>query len=101
MKLKLNALVIFFLIMTIFTSGAKAVDTEEGDYKNMEQMMGAIRLEKKQVESMVDKMVVSGRISPDEGDKAKREIASMKDSDLENLKTQAIAVVNSNKLLDH
>lgn len=75
--------------------------SDEAEYKNMEQMMGSIRLEKKQVESMLDKMVVSGRISPEEGREAKRALASMKENDLENLKTQAIVQVKQKKLLDH
>jgi hypothetical protein len=49
---------------------------------------------------MLDKMVISGRISAEEVSKAKREIASMKDNDLENLKTRAIAEVKSRRLLD-
>lgn len=89
------------LFLTInFISVSSGDDQVEAEYKNMEQMMGSIRLEKKQVESMLDKMVISGRISAEEGSKAKREIASMKDDDLENLKTRAIAEVKTRKLLD-
>jgi polyhydroxyalkanoate synthesis regulator phasin len=88
------------LLMVSFVSISAADDQVEAEYKNMEQMMGSIRLEKKQVESMLDKMVISGRISAEEGSKAKREIASMKDNDLENLKTRAIAEVKSRRLLD-
>jgi len=74
---------------------------DELEYKNMEQMMGSIRLEKKQIEGMLDKMIVSGRISSEEGVEAKRAIASMKENDLENLKSMAIAEVKSKKMLDH
>lgn len=87
-------------LLMIFIGELRAEDQLDGNYKNMEQMMGAIKLEKKQVESMVDKMVSSGRISAEDGQKAKREIASMKDEDLENLKVQAIAEVKNKKLLD-
>lgn len=74
---------------------------DEAEYKNMEQMMGAIKLEKKQVENMLEKMVNSGRITPEEGQRAKRALASLKEDDLDNLKNKAIAEVKNKKLLDH
>lgn len=86
--------------LMLFSINLKAEDQLDAEYKNMEQMMGAIKLEKKQVESMVDKMVVSGRISSEDGQKAKREIASMKDEDMESLKMRAIAEVKDKRLLD-
>lgn len=73
---------------------------QQQEYKNMEQMFGAIHLEKKQVENMVDKLVESGRINSDEAAKAKREIASMSEADLENLKDKAIAEVKDKRLLN-
>lgn len=101
MNLK-NALKIFCCSVVLVTSvPVFAADQLDSEYKNMEQMMGAIRLEKKQVESMVDKLVASGRINADEAAKAKRELASMNDNDLENLKNKAIAEVKDKRLLDH
>jgi polyhydroxyalkanoate synthesis regulator phasin len=99
MKLNLYSLLSIFLMIS-FSSLTIADDQVGTEYKNMEQMMGSIRLEKKQVESMLDKMVVSGRITAEEGSIAKREIASLKDNDLENLKTRAIAEVKSKRLLE-
>lgn len=64
----------------------------------MEQMIGSIRLEKKQIESMINKMIASGRLSPEEGSKAKREVASVKETDMEDLKKLAIAEVRNKKL---
>ncbi|MDO9182239.1 MAG: hypothetical protein Q7U04_07510 [Bacteriovorax sp.] len=102
MKLKGHFILFIFsgFLMTISSSPIKAAEADGIEYKNMEQMMGAIRLEKKQIEGMLDKMVKSGRITNEEGTKAKREIASIKDNDLEILKTRAIAEVKSKKLLD-
>lgn len=57
---------------------------------NSEEMLTAITLEKKQVEKMVETMVKSGRLSPEEGEKARREIASIKESDIELIKNAAI-----------
>lgn len=90
---------IFLFSLVIFL--CSSVLAEEMEYKNMEQMMGSIRLEKKQVESMLEKMVVTGRISPEEGQKARRALASIKEDDLENIKTQAMAEVKNKRLLDH
>ena len=57
---------------------------------NSDEMLAAISLEKKQVEKIVESMVRSGRLSPEEGEKARREIASIKDSDFEIIKNAAI-----------
>lgn len=96
---------IYFLSLTFFFGGVLtntfATEQSEAEYKTMEQMMGSIRLEKKQIEGMLDKMIVSGRISREEGTKAKREIASIKESDLELIKTRAIAEIKSKRLQDH
>jgi polyhydroxyalkanoate synthesis regulator phasin len=92
--------VVIAIVIVIGTPTLKASEELDADYKNMEQMMGAIRLEKKQVESMVDKLMASGRINPEEAAKAKRELASMNDNDLESLKNKAIAQVKDKRLLE-
>jgi len=96
-----SSLKVFCVSLMIASSSTFATDQLDAEYKNMEQMMGAIRLEKKQVESMVDKMVASGRINAEDAAKAKRELASMNDNDLDNLKNKAIAEVKDKRLLDH
>lgn len=101
MNFKFNSAVLSLMVVMSSFSFSPRILADDIEYKNMEQMMGSIRLEKKQVESMLEKMVISGRISVEEGAKAKRALASMKENDLENLKTQAIAEVKSKKLLDH
>ena len=98
-KQKWFALSLTLLFFSI--SPSYAADALEDEYKNMEQMMGSIKLEKKQVESMVEKLAQSGRISKEDASKAKREIASLSDNDLENLKNKAVAEVKNKKLLDH
>ena len=105
MKLKLIFIFCMITLVSSFSLYAKdamdAGDQGETEYKNMEQMMGSLKLEKKQIESMVDKLVASGRINPEEAAKAKRELASMNDNDLENIKTKAMAQVKDKRLLDH
>ena len=89
------------LVIGCFFNVVKSdVYAEDIEYKNMEQMMGSIKLEKQQLEIMVDKMVESGRISAEEAVEAKRALAGMKEDDLEHLKTKAIATVKSQQLLN-
>jgi polyhydroxyalkanoate synthesis regulator phasin len=91
-----------FLAFTLIASTTLAYASDDSDveYKNAEEMLGAIHLEKKQIESMVEKMVESGRISKEDGSRARREIASLQDSDLENLKSKALAEIKTNHLLE-
>ena len=98
---KLKWLSLSLIVMGLSISTTFATDALEDEYKNMEQMMGAIKLEKKQVESMVEQLAQSGRISKEDASKAKREIASLSENDLENLKNKAVAEVKTKKLLDH
>lgn len=96
-----SALALLLFAVSGVTYSGLSVASDEMEYKNMEQMMGSIRLEKRQIESMLDRMMESGRISSDEGAQAKRALASMKENDLENLKSKAIAEVKTHNLLDH
>lgn len=96
-----SALALLLFAVSGVTYSGVTVAADEMEYKNMEQMMGSIRLEKRQIESMLDRMMESGRISSDEGAQAKRALASMKENDLENLKSKAIAEVKTQNLLDH
>ncbi len=90
---------LFFMTSASFISLAQ--DDAETEYKTMDQMLGSVKLEKKQIESMVDNLVSSGRIKPEEAQDAKRALASMNESDLEELKNAAVSEIKSKKLLDH
>ncbi len=80
MKKSLLAIALFSLSFSLLAS----------DEKSLVQISDSLRLEKKQVETIVDTMVRSGRISADEGSRAKREIASVKDDDFEELKSETM-----------
>jgi polyhydroxyalkanoate synthesis regulator phasin len=101
MKIKLLSPFFILLFITPTFATDYLIEQKDEEYKNIESMVGAIHLEKKQVESMLDKMVQSGRMSPEEGNKVKREIASVKDNDLEEFKARALVEVKSNKIFDH
>lgn len=66
-----------------------------------EEAFGSLNLEKKQVETMVDTMVKSGRFSADEGRRAKREIASVQEEDIEGMQAENVARLNSVNYANH
>lgn len=55
---------------------------------NMNEMISNIHLEKKQFEKIVDRMVSTGRLTVEEGARARRDIASVRDEDLTEVKKQ-------------
>ncbi len=56
----------------------------------MSDMLSQVKLEKKQIELMVERMEKSGRLNQDEARKVKREIASVKEEDIEIVKKEVI-----------
>lgn len=84
------------LTMLLLSTMPRLAWSEENvEVKDMGQMLAQINLEKKQMESIVDKLVSSGRLSPTNADKAKREIASVKDDDVEQVKSRMVALMQS------
>ena len=92
---------ILIVLYSVSTNSLKAETTEPQEYHNMEQMLASLKLEKKQIELMVDKMAESGRITDEEAAKAKRELASFDDGDLNNLKNVAVSEIKTKRMLDH
>lgn len=82
-QIKLLPIILFSLL-------SFGVLAETVEVHNMEEMLASVNLEKKQVEKMLEKLVKSGRLTPAEGELARREIASVKDSDLDQIKNDAI-----------
>ncbi len=90
------------ILVAFSATESNAADATSADidkeYHSLDQMLSEVRLEKMQVEAMVETMVKSGRLSADEGDKARREIASVKEDDIEEIKSQAIVHIKKNDL---
>ncbi len=61
----------------------------------------ALRLEQKQVESMVETMEKSGRITAAEASRAKREIASIQEEDIEIVKALSLSKSNNSQIADN
>ena len=89
--------VLVILIVFLTEAMPLAFAEEVIEVRNMGQMLTQIKLEKKQMESMVDKLVDSGRISPENAVKVRREIASVKEEDAEQVKNHIITIINSQK----
>lgn len=75
-----------------------SAETAEKEYHSLDEMLTAVKLEKIQVETMVDTMVKSGRISNDEGERARRAIASVQEEDLDQIKNEAIVHIKARDL---
>jgi len=64
---------------------------------NMSDMLSRVKLEKKQIEVMVGQLEKSGRLNQEQASKVKRELASVKDEDIEEVKNIAISKFKNNK----
>lgn len=80
-----------FLFLVFLAASFEMAIAQEVEVHNMSEMLGSINLERKQVEKIVERLEKSGRISAEEGAKVRREIASVQDNDLEQIKQAAIA----------
>ena len=83
------------LFVSLYSGASKSDDGVE--VKDMGQMLAQINLEKKQMENIVDKLVTSGRITPDNAVRAKREIASVKEEDVEQVKMHMVSLINAHQ----
>ena len=94
----------YFFILSIFSSSIfgndDSFDSTQSSFTSPEQYLDSVKLEKKQIENMIDKMVASGRISKDDAQKAKRELASMDDGHLDQLKDKAVNEIKAKNLLN-
>lgn len=92
-KIKLFT-IILFISLNFYTASVYSSTLGEqennNEVNNMDEMIASVNLEKKQIEYIVMKLVRSGRLTPEEGEKARREIASVKDTDVEGVKSLAI-----------
>lgn len=66
-----------------------------GDISAIDKKIGSLKLEKMQVESMIATMIKRGRINSDEGVRIKREVASVKEEDIEKVKSDALENLDS------
>ena len=94
----------YFFVLSIFSTIACSADdlsdNNLSSYTSAEQYLDSVKLEKKQIENMIDKMIASGRISKEDGQKAKRELASMDEGHLDQLKDKAVNEIKSKNLLN-
>lgn len=79
------------LIAVLFSS---ALWASEEDH-SIEQKLAALKFERMQAEVMITRMVHSGRMNEIEASNAKRAIASVKESDVELIREEALETIKS------
>jgi hypothetical protein len=88
-----------FITISISTTYVCANENNENneniEVKDMSEMMAQINLEKKQMEDIVNKLVLSGRISKENELMARREIASVKEEDIQEVKLNIISLLSA------
>ncbi|MBC7712725.1 MAG: hypothetical protein H7177_05275 [Rhizobacter sp.] len=83
----MNKLKMLSMITTLCFSSTLLADSGE---KTIDQKLGSLKLEKMQAEAMVATMVRRGHINDGEAARIKREIASVKEQDVEVIKAEAL-----------
>ncbi len=84
MRKSLNIETVFVLILVLVYSEHSLAESIANI--NTESKVSAIDLEKRQVEKIVERMVRTGRISKEQGDNARKEIANISSRDIELIK---------------
>jgi hypothetical protein len=84
------------ILLTISLGFSLALANENGEnieVRDMSEMVAQINLEKKQMEDIVNKLVMSGRISKENETMARREIASVKEEDIQEVKLNILSLM--------
>lgn len=87
-----NLKTLFIIFAICSTTAVRANESEE---KSIDQMLGSLKMEKIQAEMMIEAMGRRGKLNNDEVSRAKREIASVKDDDVEAIKAKAVERLSS------
>ncbi len=83
------------LFMTIAICSSGVVMASDSEEKSIDQMLGTLKTEKIQAEIMIEAMARRGKLNNDQVTHAKREIASVKEDDIETIKTEALDRLSS------
>ncbi len=87
----MKAKMIFLIALSFSSSQVMA----EG--KTIDQMLSSVKLEKMQATVMINRLFQSGRVSADEAQRMKREIASVETESEKEIKAKALENLNSSK----
>lgn len=85
--------------LSILVSLSLSSQVFAGEGKSIDQMINALKFEKLQAEVMINKMTKSGRMNGAEAVRAKREIASVQEESLNEMKTEALDELKSSNSL--
>lgn len=81
-------------VTTIYASDASQEDKNQED-KSIDQMLASLKMEKIQADLLIEAMARRGKLSSDQVSHAKREVASIKEDDEQDLKALAIERLSS------
>mgnify|MGYP005685098741 CR=1 FL=1 len=65
--------------------------------KTIDQMISSMKLEKMQAEVMINRLAQSGRFNSEEAQRAKREIASVQEESVQEMKSSALEKIQASK----
>jgi hypothetical protein len=85
----------FYFLMTALLSSSVYAQEE----MTLEQKLAMVKLEQRQAEVMIKKMHSRGRLDAEEAIHAKREIASVKEDDVKQIRVEATSMLKSSKSL--
>lgn len=92
--LKFKVITLLACLSLLVPTSLKAGDSSE-ESKAMMQMLQGLKIDKKQVEGMLDMMAAQGKITKAQAAEAKKELAKKSDNDLEKLQQEAVNQLNS------
>lgn len=89
---KLSTLFMVIAVCSVTTLYASDESQEE---KSIDQMLGSLKMEKIQADLLIEAMARRGKLDSDQVSHAKREVASIKEEDVQDLKALAIERLSS------
>jgi hypothetical protein len=83
-----------YSVTTIYASDESQEEKNQED-KSIDQMLASLKMEKIQADLLIEAMARRGKLDSDQVSHAKREVASIKEEDVQDLKAQAIERLSS------
>lgn len=84
-----------FFLTLIFCLSSASVYSFQVDAEGLKKNLGDVQLNKNQVSQMLDVLVAKGKISPQQGEKARKELEGMSDEQMQELTNKAVNQINS------
>jgi hypothetical protein len=89
---KLSTLLMVIAVCSVTTIYASDESPED---KSIDQTLASLKMEKIQADLLIEAMARRGKLNSDQVSHAKREVASIKEEDVQDLKARAIELLSS------